>query len=228
MKTRIFILGLAACVVSPVAFAGDSGVYAGVAAGKSPITFNANDFYSPSPSNARNEGAAVAKDTSYKLFVGYHFDRTWAIEGGYTKFGNFQFRSTNVDTVVSVFDYSASTWSLAGKGVLPISERASLFAKLGASVNIAKNNYWLDFSHELGLPLAPGTVISQPALASLINPGSQSKVTIAPLFGAGVEYAVRKDVKLRLEYENYGKFGGETSTGRASLTTTSIGVSYDF
>ncbi len=219
-----FTLGLA----SQLASAEDSNAYAGVAVGKSPITFNTNDFFSPRPSNARNEGATVGQDTSYKLFVGYHFDKTWAIEGGYTHHGNFQFRSTNVDTRITVFDYSASSWYLAGKGVLPVSERASLFAKLGASANKAKNNYWLDSSHVLALPLAPFTVVSQPTLASNINPGSKSEVVIAPLVGGGLEYTLKKNVKCRLEYENYGKFGGETSTGRTYFTMTSIGVSYDF
>ncbi len=227
MKTRIFILGLTACLLSHVALAGDSGVYGGIAVGRSSVNFNSKDFNSPSPSNAR-EGTAVGKDTGYKLFVGYHFDKTWAIEGGYTYHGKFQFRSTDLDSTDTVFDYSASSWFLAEMGVLPVSESVSLFAKLGASVNLAKNKYWVDSSHTLALPLVSTVVPSHPTLTTFISPGSYSKTTISPLLGVGVEYAAWKDVKLRLEYENYGKFGGETSTGRATLSMASIGVSYGF
>ncbi|MBZ0092819.1 MAG: outer membrane beta-barrel protein [Sulfuricellaceae bacterium] len=226
MKTRIFILGLTAFLVSPIALANDSGVYGGIAVGRSSIDFNSKDFNSPSPSDVR-EGTTAGKDTGYKLFVGYRFDRIWAIEGGYTRHGNFQFRSTNHNLHVTVFDYSTSSWSLAGKGVLLVSERVNLFAKLGLSVNSAKNEYWWD-SAGFVPPLLPGTVISNPTLASLISPGSYSKTTLSPLLGVGVEYAAWKGVKLRLEYENYGKFGGETSMGRATLSTTSFGVSYGF
>ena len=225
MNARIFILGLAACLTCPFAFAGESGYYLGIAAGKSLTAFNADDFYSPNPSNAYDRPTAT-KDTGYKFFVGYAFDRRWAIEGGYTNLGNFQFRSRDVDSIDSVFDYSASTWSLAGKGLLPVSEKMSLFAKLGASANIAKNNFWIDRSHMLAVPLVAGTVVSQPALAALISPGIQSKLTISPLLGLGAEYSASKNIKIRLEYEDYGNFGGQANTGRAKISLTSLGVSY--
>lgn len=230
MNIRIFIFGLAACLVNPLAFAGESGIYVGVAAGKSSINFNADDFYSPGPSNAYDRPTGTT-DTSYKLFVGYHFDKTWAIEGGYANLGNFRFSSRNANGVDAVFDYSASSWTLAGKAVLPISERVSLFAKLGASANIAKNNYWLDRSSAIPLPVLGlldrpgGFVISQPALVVLNSPGSQSKLTISPLLGLGIECAASKSMKIRLEYEDYGKFGDQTTTGRANATMTSLGVS---
>jgi len=228
MKTEKFLCILTLLFASRFSIAGDSALYAGIAVGSSSISFNSQDFSSPSPSNARNEGPTIEKDTGYKLLIGYHFDKTWDIEGGYTHHGKFQFRSTNLDRIDSVFDYSASSWYLAGKGTLPVTETIGVFGKLGLAVNTAKTNYWGDTSHALLLPLLPGTVISEPNLASYITPGSYSKISTAPLIGFGVEYAAWKDMKIRLEYENYGKFGGQTTTGRADIGTTSLVILHIF
>ena len=236
MKKLMLLAAFALGLASHVASAQEYGYYLGIAAGKSAIAFNANDFYSPNwldgqgvlrPSNAYDRPTAT-EDTGYKLFVGYSLDRRWAIEGGYTNLGNFQFRSTNLNTVYTIFDYSASSWSLAGKGALPVSERVSIFAKLGASANTAKNNYTLDSSHNFPIGMFAETVFSRPALASLIKPGIQSKLAISPLLGLGAEYAASKSMKIRLEYEDYGKFGGQTNTGRTNISMTSLGVSYLF
>lgn len=61
-------------------------------------------------------------DTSWKAYVGYQFSPIWGIEAGYTDLGSN--RGANVET-----------WSLAGTATLPLNERWSLLAKLGAAEN---------------------------------------------------------------------------------------------
>ena len=61
-------------------------------------------------------------DTAWKVYGGYQFSPTWGLELGYTDLG----RNRGAD---------AEAWSLAATATLPINERWSLLAKLGASEN---------------------------------------------------------------------------------------------
>lgn len=222
-----FLCALTLLFASRISLAGESALYAGFSLGDSPISFNSQDFGSGSPSNAK-ERTTIGRDTAYRFFIGYPLDDTWAIEGGYAHQGRFQYRSKDIDSYDSVFDYRASSWFLAGKGTLPLTGTIAVFAKLGLTVNTAKIHYWVDSSHALALPIPAGFIISEPNLASHISPGSYSYISTAPLLGVGVEYTAGANMKIRLEYENYGEFGGQTTTGRANINMTSLGVSYMF
>lgn len=61
-------------------------------------------------------------ETSWKLYGGYQFTPTWGAELGYTSLGHY-------------LGSSIDSWSLAGTGTVPISERWSLLGKLGAVEN---------------------------------------------------------------------------------------------
>ncbi len=63
-----------------------------------------------------------SREDSWKLYAGYQFNPTWGIEAGYTDLGKY--RGADVES-----------WSLAGTGTMPLSERWSLIGKLGASAN---------------------------------------------------------------------------------------------
>ena len=61
-------------------------------------------------------------DASWKAYAGYQFSPIWGLELGYTDLG----RNRGAD---------AESWSLAGTATLPLNERWSLLAKLGAAEN---------------------------------------------------------------------------------------------
>lgn len=195
--------------------------------GRASLSFDSKDFGSGSPSNAK-ERTTKGDGTGYRFFIGYPINDTWAIEGGYARQGSFEYRSKDLDSIDSVFEYRASSWFIAGKATLPLTGAIALFGKFGLTVNTAESHFWEDKSRAIALPLLPGTVVSKPNLTSFILPGHYSHSTTAPLFGLGAEYAVSKRMKFRLEYENYGRFGNPVPTGRADVSMTSAGVSYQF
>jgi OmpA-OmpF porin, OOP family len=230
-KTLAFLI---LAIASHRAVSADTGFYAGGAVGKSHTSFDNQDFggSGPDPRFGPPFGFyplrapdSKQNDTGYNFFVGYSFNSHWAIEGGYSRQGKFQYSVKDVDGNKHAFDYTTRSWSVAGKASLPVSEKLGLFAKLGLAANSAKNNYSLSIG--LALPLAPGTV-SEPILSSFINPGSYSKTTTAPLMGVGAEYATSEHIAIRLQYEDYGKLGEQTTTGRARITMTSLGAFYKF
>ena len=227
MKIQKLLCVLILTFASQLSQAGDASFYIGTAIGRSAIFFDSQDFGSGSPSNAF-ERTTVGDDTGYKLWIGYVFNENWALEGGYARQGKFQFRSTTVDSLDSVFDYTASSWFLAGKLSTTVTGRFSIFGKLGMTQNTAQVNYWQDLSHVQPLPLAPGAAVSTPLLTTLIGPGVYSETVVAPLLGVGMEYGFAKDTKVRLEYENYGRFGRQSTTGRSTNTMTSLGIIYSF
>ncbi len=68
------------------------------------------------------EAKTDSRDTSYKLYGGYQFNPTWAIELGYNDLGKF--RGADIET-----------YTLAAVHTIQLQERWALFGKLGASEN---------------------------------------------------------------------------------------------
>lgn len=221
-------------IVSQSSISADMRFYAGGSVGDSHTSFDARDFGGTGPDPGMppifgfyplRTPESKQRDTGYNVFAGYDFNRNWAIEGGYSLHGRFQYSVKDVDSFKHIFSFATRSWTLAAKASLPVSERFGLFAKFGAAVNSAKNNY--SVNPGLALPLLPGKV-SEPVLTSLINPGSYSKTATMPFLGIGLEYAPWDKASIRVQYEDYGRFGGQTSTGRARIDMTSVGISYKF
>lgn len=227
MKLEKFLGVLLLLVTSGSAVAVDSLLYGGLMIGRASISFDGKDFGSGSPTNAK-ERTTKGHDTGFRFIIGYPINDTWAIEGGYARQGSFEYRSKDLDSIDSVFDYRASSWFLAGKARVPLTETIAFFGTLGLAVNSAETRFWEDKSRAIALPLFPGTVVSKPNLTSFVLPGHYSHSTTAPLVGLGVEYAISKSMKFRLDYENFGRFGSPVSTGRADVDMTSVGFSYRF
>lgn len=68
--------------------------------------------------------------TAYKLFAGYNFNNSFAIEGGYADLGKPAVKSTGPTWSLQMTQ-KESAWFVAGKGTLPINEQFNLFSKLG-------------------------------------------------------------------------------------------------
>ena len=227
MKLVTVICAVAALLVCRPSFGGEGTPYAGIGGGRSAISFNDDDFGSGPDSNSKDR-VTVGANTGYKIYIGYQFNPTWAVEAGYAHHGTFQHRSTNIEHLDTVFDYRARSWFLAGKASLPIARKLSLFGKLGIAVNSAKDSFSVDATNLELKPLIFGTVISEPLITNRIKPGTYSKTSAAPLLGVGFEYALGERTTLRLEYENYGRFGSADNTGRANTSLTSLGIVYSF
>lgn len=197
--------------------AADQGAYVGLGLGQAKHTPNSSDF-DPTPLSYASRDTKV---TAYKLFAGYQFNKYFGVEGAYTNLGKSQGTLNgriNGSAVSLHYDYEAYAVSLAAVGSLPIGGTGlSLIGKLGGTMNYANQ-------------LAK----AEPSL-SLVAPaynGYPKEHTNKPdlFFGAGLKYAFSDAVGLRLEYENFGEFGGTgyTDTRRNKIDLLSVGVEYKF
>lgn len=104
------IVCLAACIAAPASAqvgAPGSGLYGGFGLGSA-------DHDIP--------GAADNKDTAWKLFGGYQFNRNVAIEGGYVDLGQVTFPGRSLDS---------TALTLSAVGSLPMTDQFAFTGKLG-------------------------------------------------------------------------------------------------
>jgi OOP family OmpA-OmpF porin len=66
------------------------------------------------------------KDTAYKVFGGYKFNRNLAVEAGYTPLGEVTASGGGVNITAE-----ATAWELVGVGMFPLGNNFSVYGKLG-------------------------------------------------------------------------------------------------
>jgi len=199
IKTGFIVATLAASSVASAQW------YAGGSVGRSSASFNSPDY------SLGNAGVSESQDktkTAYKIFGGYDFTRNWALEGGYTSLGKPQYNYSGIANGNATLENSS--WSLAGKGTLPLNDQFNLFGKLGLTYNRSELTSTTD---------NPGV---------LAFPASTSKGRSDILMGLGGEYMLNKKLGLRVEYENFGKFGDQNATGRTKENMWSVGLAYKY
>ena len=111
-----------------------------------------------------------------RIAGGYHFSPVFAVELGYTMFGD----SNTILPVRGPATISASSFQVAAVGTLPLSRQFDLIGKLGLASNVE------DYSDASG------------------GYGSYSQSDL--LIGFGAEFHVNSQVSVRALYEDYGKF----------------------
>ena len=94
-------LGLVAlaAIASPFAMASDAGWYGGVSVGQSRAEIADARITAELLGGGLTVVPPIAdddRDTGYKLFGGYKFNRNFAVEGGYFNLGKFGFTTTTV------------------------------------------------------------------------------------------------------------------------------------
>src|SRR3954470_7932953 len=112
----------------------DAGPYLGAGIGRSHIR-SGGAFALGSPSVSESSDR---RDNGVSLFAGYNFDKRWAVEGGYTDLGKFNYGYTGVGPLAGTngqASFEARSWWLAGKGTFPINDRFEVYGKLGAAFN---------------------------------------------------------------------------------------------
>ncbi|HAT31572.1 MAG TPA: flagellar motor protein MotB, partial [Janthinobacterium sp.] len=115
-----------------------------------------------------------------KLFAGYDFDKTWAVEGGYTDFGGKTYNFTQ-NGVPGGIHTDSHAFYVAGKATMPVSDQVGVFGKLG----VARTHDSMD-----GTGAAAGS-------------SSDSKSGLYASVGA--QYAINKNVSLTAEVEHFGQ-----------------------
>jgi OOP family OmpA-OmpF porin len=181
--------------------------YVGGGLGQSKIKLNDPDFSVTAPlSQTRNES-----DSAWKVFAGYNFSSIFGAELGYAKPGTASVAYSLGAGASTSLDYETTSWTLAATARLPLG-RLGLMGRLGVARNEA--------DHTIGP--ATGALA-----AALLDDGfragsSASHKKYSPYWGLGAQYDFARHLSVRLDYDNFGKFGDEAETGRAKVGMWSI------
>ena len=185
-KSGALSLMVLAAIASPIAMAQDAGWYIGANAGQSRAKIDdpritsgllAGGFTTTSIANDE-------RDTGYKLFTGYQFNKYFALEGGYFDLGKFGFTANTTPLGTLRGDIKLKGLNLDLVATLPITERFSAFGRVGANHAEAKDTF-----------TGTGLVIVR-------NPNPSTRATNVK-YGGGLQYAFNDAWSMRLEAERY-------------------------
>lgn len=182
------LLGLAsigALIAAPVLAQDTSHTYFGVSVGQSKTEVDANGVTSGVlPGVSAASSTKDEKDTAYKLFGGYQFNRNLAIEGGYFNLGNNSFNAVTSPAGTLAGETKAQGLNLDLVGTLPLTERLSALARIGAHHTWSKSTF-------------SGTGAAAAVASSSKRDDGGYKV------GLGLQYELNPSMWLRGEIERY-------------------------
>ena len=204
-------LGLAALAViaSPFAVADDSGWYGGINIGQSRAKIDDARI----TSSLLGGGFATTsitddnRDTGYKLFGGYKFNKNFALEGGYFDLGRFGFTAITVPAGTLSGNIQLKGLNLDAVGILPITEKFSAFGRVGLNYSDARDSF------------------SGTGSVSVLNP-NPSKRDANYKVGLGLQYDFTESLGMRLEAERYRINDAVGNHGDIDLV--SLGLVYRF
>ena len=169
---------------STPALSQDTGWYGGIGFGQS-------DFIDSCAGLAGPAIACEEKDTAWKIFSGYQFNRYFAGEFGYTELGKTTLSITGFGNA----SIGAKGFEMTGIGMLPLSRQFSVYGRLGLF-------HWdVDFKDGTGLV------------------GSASASGTDLTYGFGASLSLSRNAALRLEWQKYRDVGDTNTTGSGDIST---------
>jgi OOP family OmpA-OmpF porin len=213
-KWTIGMMTLAAALAAGAAQAvpsRDAGWYAGLDLARSRLGLNGSDLDRGFAAQGITGATSLDRgDTTWGLTLGYRINPHFALEGGYTDLGKFGYGTAVTAPAADRLsgDYKAHAWWLAPVGIVPLSDRAALYGKLGVTDNHASFNP------------ASGTGATAPAGASHSNAGW--------LVGAGATYDFTPSLYGKLGWDRYARVDAGASTGREHADVFSVGLGLHF
>ncbi len=202
----LLLLAAAAC---PVAYAVEPGWYVGGNVGGSMATID--DARISKELQAQGLTTTTIsdrnRDTGYKLFGGYQFNRNLALEGGYFDMGTFGFTANTLPAGTLRGDLKLQGLNLDVVGLLPMTERLSLLGRVGANYAETSDSF-----------TGSGAV-------QVLNPNPSKRETNYKL-GLGLQYAMTDALAVRLEAERLRMNDAVGNMGHVDLV--SVGLVYYF
>lgn len=187
----------------------DSGWYIGGNLGRSYADIDKDEI----SSNLLTSGFATTafdadeKDTGYKLFGGYQFNKYIAVEGGYFTLGEFDFSATTqpLGTLEGKVELEGMNFDLVG--MMPLSDRFSLIGRVGTQYTEAQTRF-----------ASTGAI-------NVTNSGAEQSDTNYKV-GLGLQYALTRSLDVRLEFERFRI--NDTAGNTGDIDQISAGVVYRF
>ena len=204
-------LGLAAlaAIASSYAVADDTGWYGGANIGQSRATIDDVRITSGLLGGGFSTTSITddKRDTGYKIFGGYQFNRNFAVEGGYFDLGRFGFTATTVPAGTLSGNIELKGVNLDLVGIMPITEKFSAFGRVGLNSARAKDNF------------------SGTGAVSVLDSSPSKRDTNLKL-GLGLQYAFTPALGMRVEAERYRINDAVGNKGDVDLV--SLGLVYRF
>ena len=154
--------------------------------------------------------STLTEDTrgkSFKLFGGYQFNRNIALEVGYFHLGQFGFTSTTAPAGTLNGTMKVQGYNLDLVGTMPVTDRFSLLARVGAQNARTRDNF-------IGTGAA--------ALASQSRDERATRLK----YGVGLQYEMSPAVMVRGEIERYRIADGLGGNGNVNAAT--LGLVFPF
>lgn len=134
-RTVVALGSLAAtALAAPASMAQDTGWYAGAGVGRSAATIDDERISSGLAGQGLSSNISDRdRDTGYRLFGGYQLNRNFAVEAGLFDMGEMGYTATTTPAGTLVGDVRFRGIDLDLVGTLPLGERFSLLARVGAA-----------------------------------------------------------------------------------------------
>lgn len=196
--TRTFAaMALILCAAWP-AWSQDAGFYLGASIGQS----QAKDTCEDSAGFSCDD-----KDTAWKVFAGYQFNRHLAVEAGYTDLGEVSLSgASGPASLRGTIELSA--FDLMVVGSAPVADRFSLYGKLGL--------YRAETEQKL-----------QVTLGSFTASDNQTEKNVDLTFAFGARFDITRNLGVRAEWQRYLDVGGG-EIGEDDVDVLSLGVLWRF
>ena len=194
-KAGLVVLGLASAMAfGGSALAQDTGFYLGGALGQSQVDIDCT-------------GASTCdeKDTSWKIFGGYQFNKNFALEFGYANLGEATASGSVPPFGTASVKFETMAFDLVAVGSLPIADRFSIYGKIGL--------YRADTDAD----------VSVSGLGSTTESDSNTDLT----FGVGVRYDFTRNLGVRAEWQRYSDVSAG-DFGESDIDVISVGVIWRF
>ena len=204
------LIGLSSLFMNTAHAQDEAYYYGGLSIGQSRGNFDQNGLSSRMlpPGVTVSSVTSDERDTAYKAFLGYQFNRFMALEGGYFDLGEARFTA---DTTVPLGTLSGKLktrgWHLDLVGSLPVTPRFSVLGRIGAHHGKTKAEY-------------VGTGLAVPAFPE----ASKSKTNYK--YGAGLQYEITPAMLVRGEWERYRV--SHVADGRHNVDVASVSLVFPF
>lgn len=208
MKGNVKILSISALTlaISSTAFA-NSPIYVGGSLGYSMLNTPDSQVFSlatPDPSSdtvTQTESEDSRGGMGGSVYVGYDFTQNWALELGYTIYGDSNYKSTqtqtgtNDGTNTAKMDYDTRSYDLFFKGTAPVSSNFSLFGKLGVSYVSQED----DYDNPAGTP----TITTDSSQLTTPKTGDETYTAFRPSGALGATYSFNSTVSTSLFFQGF-------------------------
>ena len=208
-KTGTLGLVVLAAIASPCLMAQDSGWYIGGNVGQSRAKIDDPRIIKSLMGSGFTVTSITDDDrkTGFKWFAGYQINKYFALEGGYFDLRKFGFVAATVPLGTLTGDIKLTGYNLDLVGTVPLTDRFSAFARVGANNAQATDHF-------------VGT-----GFVNVINPNPRKRDTNIK-YGVGLQYAFNDALAMRVEGERYRV--NDAVGNRGDIDLISAGLIYRF